>query len=35
MNKLEIKEFLDNKVEQYNNPKFIESDLIQIPNLAA
>jgi uncharacterized protein (TIGR02757 family) len=32
MNKKEIKEFLDNKVIQYNNPKFIESDPIQIPH---
>jgi len=28
----EVKEFLDTKVEQYNNPKFIESDPIQIPH---
>ena len=28
----EIKEFLDSKVVQYNNPKFIESDPIQIPH---
>ena len=28
----EIKEFLDEKVSQYNNPKFIESDPIQIPH---
>ncbi|MEP5340634.1 MAG: TIGR02757 family protein [Algibacter sp.] len=32
MNKSELKEFLDTKVEQYNNPKFIESDPIQIPH---
>lgn len=32
MNKTELKEFLDAKVEQYNNPKFIESDPIQIPH---
>ncbi|MFT7331794.1 MAG: hypothetical protein ACI848_001879, partial [Roseivirga sp.] len=32
MNKKELKEFLDNKVIQYNNPKFIESDPIQIPH---
>lgn len=32
MNKNELKEFLDTKVEQYNNPKFIESDPIQIPH---
>ncbi|MFD0835765.1 TIGR02757 family protein [Mariniflexile aquimaris] len=29
---LSIKELLDQKVEQYNNPKFIESDPIQIPH---
>ena len=29
----EIKEFLDEKVELYNNPNFIESDPIQIPHL--
>jgi len=28
----ELKEFLDTKVEQYNNPKFIESDPIQVPH---
>ncbi|MEN8123738.1 MAG: TIGR02757 family protein [Bacteroidota bacterium] len=32
MNKTELKEFLDKKVIQYNNPKFIESDPIQIPH---
>lgn len=32
MNKTELKEFLDNKVQQYNNPRFIESDPIQIPH---
>tara|TARA_R110002050_G_scaffold74772_6_gene160243 strand:- start:8706 stop:9470 length:765 start_codon:yes stop_codon:yes gene_type:complete len=32
LNKAELKDFLDNKVEQYNNPKFIESDPIQIPH---
>jgi len=32
LNKKEIKEFLDDKVIQYNNPKFIESDPIQIPH---
>ncbi|MDP2069722.1 MAG: TIGR02757 family protein [Lutibacter sp.] len=31
MNKTELKEFLDEKVVQYNNPKFIDSDPIQIP----
>ena len=33
MKKKELKEFLDEKVIQYNNPKFIESDPIQIPHL--
>ena len=33
MNKQELKEFLDEKVLEYNNPKFIESDPIQIPHL--
>ena len=28
----EIKELLEEKVSQYNNPKFIESDPIQIPH---
>ncbi len=28
----ELKDFLDTKVEQYNHPKFIESDPIQIPH---
>lgn len=28
----ELKDFLDSKVEIYNNPKFIESDPIQIPH---
>lgn len=28
---MELKDFLDTKVTQYNNPKFIESDPIQIP----
>ena len=32
MKKTELKEFLDAKVVQYNNPKFIESDPIQIPH---
>ena len=32
MNKLELKEFLDSKVLEYNNQKFIESDPIQIPH---
>lgn len=32
MNKTDLKDFLDIKVIQYNNPKFIESDPIQIPH---
>lgn len=32
LNKSELKEFLDAKVEQYNHPRFIESDPIQIPH---
>ena len=32
MNNKDLKEFLDAKVEQYNNTKFIESDPIQIPH---
>lgn len=32
MDKADLKYFLDLKVEQYNNPKFIESDPIQIPH---
>lgn len=32
MNKEELKEFLNQKVLQYNNPNFIESDPIQIPH---
>ncbi len=32
MNKTELKEFLNDKVIQYNNPMFIESDPIQIPH---
>ena len=32
MTNLELKEFLDEKVELYNNPNFIESDPIQIPH---
>ncbi len=32
MNQSELKEFLDSKVVQYNHPKFIESDPIQIPH---
>lgn len=30
--KQELKDFLDTKVTQYNNPKFIETDPIQIPH---
>ncbi|SDR83619.1 TIGR02757 family protein [Gramella sp. MAR_2010_147] len=33
MNTSELKSFLDFKVEQYNTPKFIESDPVQIPHL--
>lgn len=33
LKKSELKEFLDEKVELYNNPNFIESDPIQIPHL--
>ena len=32
MNKNELKEFLNEKVIEFNNPKFIESDPIQIPH---
>ncbi|GGW62498.1 uncharacterized protein (TIGR02757 family) [Winogradskyella epiphytica] len=32
LTKAELKEFLDEKVNLYNNPKFIESDPIQIPH---
>ena len=32
MTQSELKEFLDTKVLQYNHPKFIESDPIQIPH---
>jgi len=32
LNKTELKEFLDTKVIQYNNPRFIESDPIKIPH---
>ena len=32
MNKIELKEFLDAKVLEYNQPKFIESDPILIPH---
>ncbi len=33
MTQSELKDFLDAKVIQYNNPKFIESDPIQVPHL--
>ena len=33
MNAKELKEFLDEKVDLYNHPNFIESDPIQIPHL--
>jgi len=33
LTKAELHQFLDEKVTQYNNPKFIESDPIQIPHL--
>ncbi|EAQ41744.1 TIGR02757 family protein [Polaribacter sp. MED152] len=33
MRKKDLKIFLDEKVQQYNNPKFIDSDPIQIPHL--
>lgn len=33
MNKQELKEFLDFKVEQYNTQEFIDSDPVQIPHL--
>jgi len=32
LNKINLKQFLDEKVLEYNNPKFIESDPIQIPH---
>ena len=32
LHKTELKEFLDEKVGRYNNPKFIQSDPIQIPH---
>ncbi|WP_396173886.1 TIGR02757 family protein [Flavobacterium sp.] len=33
MNESELKDFLDEKVDLYNHPNFIESDPIQIPHL--
>jgi hypothetical protein len=32
MDQKDLKDFLDVKVKQYNNKKFIESDPIQIPH---
>jgi len=32
LSRIELKDFLDSKVVQYNNPKFIESDPIQVPH---
>ena len=32
MTRTELKDFLDSKVEQYNHPRFLESDPIQIPH---
>jgi len=32
MNDIELKEFLDEKAQLYNNPKFIETDPIQVPH---
>jgi uncharacterized protein (TIGR02757 family) len=32
LSKKELKEFLDTKVEEYNHPRFIDSDPIQIPH---
>lgn len=32
LNPTELKEFLDQKVEEYNTPKFIDADPIQIPH---
>jgi len=32
LNKKDLKDFLDSKVDQYNNTRFIESDPIQIPH---
>ena len=32
LNQTELKEFLDSKVTQYNHPRFIESDPIQVPH---
>lgn len=35
MNHSELKDFLDEKAEKYNSPKFIETDPIQIPHLCS
>lgn len=32
MNKTELKEFLDTKVDYYNHPRFLETDPLQIPH---
>ena len=32
MNYIELKDFLDSKVAEYNNPRFIEADPIQVPH---
>src|SRR5262245_66380858 len=33
MNKKELKDFLDRKVDQYNQPSFIKDDPISVPHL--
>ena len=33
LNKVDLKEFLDEKYQEYNNVNFIEQDPIQIPHL--
>ena len=33
LNKVDLKEFLDEKYQEYNNINFIEQDPIQIPHL--
>ena len=33
LNKVDLKEFLDEKYQEYNNVDFIEQDPIQIPHL--
>ena len=32
MTKAELKEFLDAKVEEYNHPRFLEDDPLQVPH---